>query len=82
MSQRARSWHIVGSKQVLALVSQDDEQGAPVFWETKRGRKLRLEKPNQVRTGPFSSSAANSGWETGFSHNKSRGGDIRLRTVK
>lgn len=55
MSQRDRSWHVVGSKQVLALVSQDDEQGAPVFWKTKRGRKLRLE--NQTRLGQAPSPA-------------------------
>lgn len=32
--------------------------------------KLNLEEPNQVRTGPLSSSAAKSGREIGFSHNK------------
>lgn len=62
---------MVGSKQVLALVSQENKQR-----KTKHGSKLNLEKPNQVRTSPFSSSAAKPGWEIGFSPNKTGEGEV------
>ena len=50
-------------------------RGASVSGVTKHGRKLNLEKLNQVSTSPFSSSAAKSGGEIGFSHNKNPAGE-------